>query len=183
MNNKIYLTNTDVEHYVQDILRQIALDRFKPDYVVGITRGGLTPAVMISHYLNVPMETLKVSLRDDSECETNCWMAEDAFGYIAHEDQKTYKSRWDIDARKNILVVDDINDSGETIKWIKQDWQSSCMSSEEYAWMSIWDNTVKFATIVNNESSDYKSVSYTGLEINKLEDPTWIVFPWEEWWK
>jgi len=185
MDKKTFLTMEDVERYVQDILRQISLDRFKPDYVVGITRGGLVPALMISHYLDIPCETLKVSLRDDdgSNCETNCWMAEDAIGYISTEQQDVYKSRWDIDVRKNILVVDDINDTGATFNWIKQDWQSSCLQNEEYAWDSVWDNTVKFATLVNNESSDYKSVSYTGLEINKLEDPRWIVFPWEEWWR
>lgn len=183
MEKKTYLTINDVERYVQDILRQISLDRFKPDYVVGITRGGLTPAVMISHYLDIPLHTLKVSLRDDSDCETNCWMAEDAFGYVSAEQQEVYMSRWDIDARKNILIVDDINDTGATFNWIKQDWQRSCLPNEEYAWESVWDNTVKFATLVNNESSEYKDVAYTGSTINKLEDPRWIVFPWEEWWR
>lgn len=183
MENKIYLSNAEVERYVQDILRQIALDEFKPDYVVGITRGGITPALMISHYLDIPCETLKVSLSESEDCETNCWMAEDAFGYISETEQETLKSRWDIDARKKILVVDDINDTGATINWIKQDWQSSCFPKEEYVWNSIWENTVKFATLVNNESSEYTNVSYSGLTINKLENTSWVVFPWEEWWK
>lgn len=181
--NKIYLSNTDVKRYVHDILRQIALDGFKPDYVVGITRGGLSPALMISHYLDIPCQTLKVSLSESKDCETNCWMAEDAFGYLSETEQETFKSRWDIDARKKILIVDDINDTGATINWIKQDWQRSCFPKEEYVWDSVWENTVKFATLVNNEASDYKKVSYTGLTINKLEDPSWIVFPWECWWK
>jgi hypoxanthine phosphoribosyltransferase len=57
--------------------------RLAPDYVVGLTRGGLVPANLISQYLGCRMETLKVSLRDDanSESESNLWMAEDAYGH------------------------------------------------------------------------------------------------------
>ena len=77
---KLFLNWHDVERQTQEILRQINLDRWRPDYVVGLTRGGLVPANLISQYLECPMETLKVSLRDGSECESNLWMAEDAFG-------------------------------------------------------------------------------------------------------
>ena len=47
---------------VAKICRDISLNKWRPDYVVGITRGGLLPAVMISQYFNIPCETLKVSL-------------------------------------------------------------------------------------------------------------------------
>ncbi len=79
--NKIYYSWQDVEHHTQEILRQIHADAWRPDYVVGLTRGGLVPANLISQYLGCRMETLKVSLRDDTECESNLWMAEDAFGH------------------------------------------------------------------------------------------------------
>ena len=44
MNNikKIHINH--VKNGVQEILRQMHLDNFRPDYVVGITRGGLFPA-------------------------------------------------------------------------------------------------------------------------------------------
>ncbi len=82
---KIYYTNEHIAGYVNDIIRQLIIDDFKPDYIVGLTRGGLVPALMLSHYLKVPMHTLKVSMRDDDHCESNLWMAEDAFG---HEQEK-----------------------------------------------------------------------------------------------
>ena len=76
---KIYYTWSDVESQTQEILRQIALSDWRPDYVIGLTRGGLVPANLISQYLEVPMECLKVSLRDDgNQPEHNLWMAEDA---------------------------------------------------------------------------------------------------------
>ena len=183
MTTKVYLTNDAVKKHIQEIIRQIVLDDFRPDYVVGITRGGLVPALMISHYLNIPCETLKVSLRDGGECETNCWMAEQAFGYVETEEQEVLKCRWDINRRKNILVVDDINDSGATIQWIKQDWQSSCLPSESIGWESVWKNNVKFATLFDNEASDFNDVAYSAVSINKVENPQWIVFPWESWWR
>jgi len=37
---------------VAKICRDISLNKWRPDYVVGITRGGLLPAVMISQYFN-----------------------------------------------------------------------------------------------------------------------------------
>ena len=82
MTNKRYLSYADVNSQVLSIAQQITTDGWKPDYVVGLTRGGLLPAVLLSHWFNVPCHTLKVSLRDDgSDNESNWWMAEDAFGY------------------------------------------------------------------------------------------------------
>jgi len=153
---KIYVTWRDVEQQVQEICRQICLDQWRPDYVVGITRGGLVPANLISQYLGVPMETLKVSLRgEEPDCESNFWMAEDA----GHG--------------RRILVVDDINDSGETLNWIRQDWGDSVP----------WGDNVRAAVLYDNESSaSLHTPDYSAQDINKAQDPQWIVFPWESWW-
>ena len=63
---KDIIKHTEFKGLVNNICRQITNSNWRPDYVVGITRGGLLPAVMISHYFNVPCETLKVSLRNGS---------------------------------------------------------------------------------------------------------------------
>jgi uncharacterized protein len=173
MSETMYLSDNDIKTFVHNIIRQMAKDEFRPDYIVGLTRGGLGPAVMISHYLEVPMETLKVSLRDGGECVSNLWMAEDAIGY---EDGGS-----DAALRKNILIVDDINDSGATFNWIKQDWSSGCLPDSP-AWNDVWNNNVKFAVLVNNIASP-STVNYFGTEINKTEKDIWVTFPWEEFWK
>ena len=176
------LTYKDVESLSNEILRQMNKDGWMPDYVVGLTRGGLLPAVLISHYLDVPMETLKVSLRDDSrEQEHNMWMAEEAFGYTGMGKLVRTNSGTDPKLRKNILIVDDINDTGATLNWIKTDWESNCRPNDE-AWNDIWNVNVRFAVLLNNEPSEFKRIDYSALEINKLDDPRWVNFPWENFW-
>ena len=162
---KIYVSWHDVQRQCQELARQMWLDAWVPDYVVGITRGGLTPAVLLSQYLDRPMNTLRVNLRDHADTESNLWMAQDAW------------------QRKNILIVDDINDQGNTLNWIQHDWQSSCSPNHEN-WRDIWNNNVRIAVLYQNESSQSRLIpNYAAETINKLETPQWVVFPWEEWWR
>ena len=174
-----------MEGLTQEIIRQIHQHHWLPDYIVGLTRGGLTPAILLSQYLNVPMQTLKVSLRDDPDTESNLWMAEDAFGYMSYRDDGSTPGTATSSSalRKNILIVDDINDSGATLNWIRQDWQGSCLPNNE-EWNDIWGRNVKFAVLVNNESSEcWREPDFIGRSINKLEEDVWIDFPWETWWR
>lgn len=182
MIKKHYYTWQDVEKMCVQIVTQMYADNWRPDYIVGITRGGNVPATILSNMLNVRCEALKVSLRDDSGDlgpESNLWMAEDAFGYVDLDEQEILKCRWDIGKRKKILVVDDINDTGATFNWIKQDWPSGCLPNEDNAWASVWANNVRFATLTNNDASEFDDVRYTCHEINKAEEDVWLVYPWE----
>ena len=188
MIKKHYYSWQDVERMCVSIVNQMYKDNWKPDYIVGITRGGNVPATIISNMTGIRCEALKVSLRDDdSESESNCWMAEDAFGY---EHFKILEHNADISAsagepivnlpisRKNILIVDDINDTGATFNWIKQDWPAGCLPNEE-SWNTVWNNNVRFATLTENLASEFDKVRYTCHEINKAEEDVWLVYPWE----
>jgi len=145
MTKKAYYTWQQVQNMVQDILRQTRDKQF--DAVVGLTRGGLTPAVLVSQYLDIPMYTLKISLRDHQEQES-----------LAVLDKLS---------NQKVLVIDDINDTGATINYIKENWTL---------------NNLTYAVLINNEASD-ADVDYSSVDINKRENDVWIVFPWEDWWK
>ena len=188
MSNKHTLDFQDYQSMVGKICRDINVSNWKPDIIVGIVRGGMLPAVMISHYFNKPMETIKISLRDYEECESNLWLAEMAYGYESHLENNTTSSsnsdsRSNIELRKNILIVDDINDSGATINWLTEDWPSGCMPNDPVWQTDIWNNNVKFAVLVDNLSSNSKiKMDYIGMEVNKAENDIWLDFPWEDWW-
>jgi uncharacterized protein len=192
--NKLIINQHELNGLVNKICRDILISGWRPDYIVGITRGGLIPAVMISQYLNIPMHTLGVSLRDGNEAESNLWMAEDALGPNSRE--RYIENPIDVagvleaasdlleqgSTYKNILIVDDINDTGATFNWIINDWRSGCFPDDD-SWDEVWNNNVRFAVVVDNLSSDCQyAMDYVGKEINKAENDVWVDFPWEDWW-
>ena len=163
--NKQVIKFNDYTNLVSKICRDITFSGWKPDIIVGITRGGLLPAVMISHWLDVKMNSLDISLRDGGDTESNCWMAEDAYD------------------GKNILVVDDINDTGATFNWLMEDWRDSALPSAIRWDNDIWNKTVRFAVVVDNLASKCNvKMDFAGMEVNKAENDVWIEFPYEEWW-
>ena len=185
MVKKHYYTWTDVENMCQSIINQMYKDDWRPDYIVGITRGGNVPATIISNMTGIRCEALKVSVRDGEKGGYNdsaAWMASDAVGFNEDTTGTTTKvagSRWDPSLRKKILIVDDINDTGATFNWIKNDWQSGCLPQEDVAWNAVWGNSVKFATLTENLASNFSQVSYSCHEVNKAEEDVWLVYPWE----
>ena len=171
MIKKKFYSWHDVEKMCLDITNQMYRQNWKPDYIIGITRGGNVPATIISNMIDVRCEALKVSLRDDSGHgnESNSWMAEDALG---QPDQDSGGQG------KNILIVDDINDTGATFNWIMQDWKASCLPDHKQ-WDHVWGQNVKFAVLTENLASDFSKVSFSCDEVNKAEEDVWLIYPWE----
>jgi hypoxanthine phosphoribosyltransferase len=176
MIKKHYYSWQDVENACVNIALQMYKDNWRPDYIVGITKGGNVPATILCNMLGIRGEALKVSLRDDAMGpESNLWMAEDAFGYVYDDADKVTGGPLE----KKILIVDDINDTGATFNWIKQDWQASCLPDDP-KWERVWHSNVRFATLTDNLASEFTGkVDYTVHEVNKAEEDVWLVYPWE----
>ena len=71
-----------------------------PDYIVGVKRGGLVPAIKLSHVFNKPLIMMSCQLRDNKDNKVRLYEVEEL-----PKDQK-------------ILIVDDICDSGSTFQKI-----------------------------------------------------------------
>jgi hypoxanthine phosphoribosyltransferase len=100
MQNKIIITYDHViQHckYLANVIQPL-----NPSLIVGIARGGLIPAVHLSHALNVPLETIIWQTRDGTKQIPNA-AVDDA-----------------IKKGGVVVFVDDINDSGKTFTGIKQ---------------------------------------------------------------
>ena len=102
MVKKHYYSWKDIERSCISIVNQMYADQWRPDYIVGITRGGNIPATIISNMTGIPCEAIKVSLRDDSKLESNTRMAMDAYGKFQQGQNRN--------EGKNILIVDDGSD-------------------------------------------------------------------------
>ena len=175
MIKKHYYSWQDIADAANTITVSMFKDNWKPDYIVGLTRGGLPLAVMLSNKLDIPMQTLNVSFRDGDSVESNNQMADDAFGMF----QQGYAHEG-----KNILIVDDINDAGATFQWIKDDWSklynfADGVMGDSTRWDNVWGKNVRFAVITENLSSEFGLVNYSTHEVNKAEEDVWLVYPWE----
>src|SRR6185436_18887632 len=87
---------------LEAVARQIEADSWRPDFLVGIGRGGLVPAAYLSHRTGIQMLSV-----DHSS------------GEVGFADELLDKLAAKIGAGLNILIVDDINDSGGTIAYLR----------------------------------------------------------------
>jgi uncharacterized protein len=146
-----YITHDSFLAGLQAMARQVQEDAWTPDFVIGIGRGGLVPAVYVSHQLNLPMLSIDHSSKISD-------FAEELLGKVAA------RSR----AGARLLFIDDINDSGGTIAYIRR----------ALAERGGDEANLRFAVILNNVRSQV-SVDYWGEVIDRDQDKRWFVFPWE----
>jgi hypoxanthine phosphoribosyltransferase len=96
MSKKMWYSWEEMRRDVNVLCREIALDKFDPQVIVGISRGGLVPGVMMSHWFKKPFKPVQAALRDFPE-----WNE-----YLPRKTDE------------RVLIVDDICDSGETLERI-----------------------------------------------------------------
>lgn len=136
---------TDINKLVDDINSS---DK-SYDYIVGIVRGGSIPATCLSHHLGLPMKNVSWSTyHKDQMKETALDVAEDI-----------------MDGKK-LLIVDDILDSGRTMKELIQDW-------------GVDRSQFDLAVLIWNEGQDIVP-DFHGRKIDRKDDSDWITFWWED---
>lgn len=133
------------EYCLHSIISSMAEDKYAPDTIIAFSRGGLVPGVMLSHHFKCPL----IPITDPKVISTV------------------------VDA-KNILVLDDINDTGSTFSRFHKN--RSILNTNK---MSPLYAKFTYCAIVENRSSVFKRVKYYGMEIDKSKDPSWVDFFWE----
>ncbi len=143
------------ELFVADVLavgEQLDSEGWRPDFLVGIGRGGLVPAAYLSHRTAIPMLSVDHS------------SGEPGFG-----DDLLAKLAAKLRAGSRLLIVDDINDSGGTIAYLRE-------AIEERAGTDA--DRLRVAVLVSNIRSIAR-VEYHSRLIDRSVDKRWFVFPWE----
>ena len=124
---------------------------WRPSLLVGVGRGGLTPAVFLSHRMGLPLVTIDHSTR----------IAQFAEELVAVLAQRTR-------AGDRLLFVEDINDSGKTIGEIR-----TALAAER-----ALGEQIRFAVLIDNIRSKQR-IDYGFRAIDRSVDKDWFVFPWE----
>ena len=142
------LTWKRVYNMILDLSGKIQKTGFKPDVIVGVARGGWVPARILSDLLS---NTNVASVRAEfytAIAETKC------------EPMMTQSVSVSV-AEKMVLVVDEVADTGKTLKLIKDHVVEQGASQ------------VKTAAVYSKPWSVFIPDYY------EKESSSWIVFPWE----
>ena len=144
-------THDDFLAAVGTLADALRTDVWRPALLVGVGRGGLTPAVFLSHATGLPMVSIDFSTPipefNDALIETLARRTRDG---------------------EHQLFVEDINDSGATIAAIR---------AKLGAAGAVMGHT-RFAVLIDNASSIAK-VDYRYRTIDRVVTKDWFVFPWE----
>ncbi|MCC2981016.1 phosphoribosyltransferase [Sphingomonas sp. IC4-52] len=124
---------------------------WRPDTIIGIGRGGLVPAVYLSHAIGLPMLS----------CDFTSQVQDGAGDLLIRLAERTRGG-------ERLLFVDDINDSGRTIGMLRAHLAAAGAVAE----------MVRFATLIDNEVSA-QPVDYRARTIDRRIVKDWFVFPWE----
>jgi hypoxanthine phosphoribosyltransferase len=155
---KLFYTYEDLTNDLVSLCRQMAIADYKPEVIIGPGRGGFLPGVMLSHYYNVPFRGFNWQTRDGE-----------------FEDKHTLLHVLEKYGHSNILLIDDINDTGKTLTAIEN-------VILDYAVSEVVDIQLKYATLFSKTTSEFNDVDFYVRELTPDNDP-WVVFPYENWWE
>jgi hypothetical protein len=146
--DKEYLDWAKVDEAIWTLKDEIEKE-FKPDIIVGIARGGLVPAVRLSHISdNILMRVVDVKFYTDIEKRME-------------KPEITAPLTENIE-NMNVLIIDDVADTGKTLVAIKKH------IIEKKA------KSIKIAVIAKKPKSIIDPDYYV------FETDKWIIFPWEK---
>jgi hypoxanthine phosphoribosyltransferase len=146
-----YVSHEEFVEDVEAVGRALESDGWRPTFLVGIGRGGLVPAAYISHLADIPMLSVDHSSK--------------VFGF---GDELLGKVCDLLVDDHRILFIDDINDSGSTISYIRNAVASRCPDGAR----------LRFAVLIDNIRS-VAQVEYRSRTIDRSIEKDWFVFPWE----
>jgi hypoxanthine phosphoribosyltransferase len=147
---KCHLYNwNDICRLCKDLAKKIKASRYRVDVIVAVARGGWVPARILADLLEI---------KELYSVKTEHW---GMVATITGEAKITQPLNVSLDG-KNVLIVDDVADTGETIKVVKEH-VKNLMAKETRIAVIDYKKTSKFIP-------DYYAAEMEGWK--------WIVYPW-----
>ena len=147
----LYIDQTQFIDDVRTLAAILHAGDWQPDFIVGIGRGGLVPAVFLSHATGIAL----LSVDHSSKVPT---FGDELLGKLAEKTK----------IGERLLIVDDINDSGKTLRYLKKAFLDAGGIAAD----------LRVAVLIDNIRS-VESVDYRARTIDRNLEPRWFVFPWE----
>ena len=147
MSQKVLELGWDVLEKLKEALPRIE----RPDIVVGILRGGAAPAVLASHYFDVPV---KWYTSKSYENRTKSQLVEFEPLDLTQED---------VLGRK-VLLIDDVLETGETMLAVGEHLQS--LSGTE---------PIRLVLV----QKKLENIDVPVFSLLAIDPAIWVVFPWE----
>ena len=122
MSEKLWYNIEEIRRDIHSLCRNIVIDKFDPQVIVGLSRGGLIPGVMMSHWFQRPFKPVQAALRDFQEWENSLPRKTD----------------------ERVLIVDDVCDSGETFEKISEHIHKNNSKCDVRFASLVWNNEVEF---------------------------------------
>jgi len=146
------VTWDDVVRWTRELAFVILDSGYKPDVIIAIARGGLTPARLLADYMDV-IDVL--SIKVEHWIETGSHQEEAVIKYAVK----------DVDlSGKKVLIVDDICDTGKSLMVAKEFVEKNWKPAE------IRLATMQYIEPVAEITPDYF--------VDLVKDWTWYMYPW-----
>lgn len=126
------------------------LTPIKPNLIVGISRGGLIPATLLSHKMSIPLEVISAQSYQGAR-------------RLPHK-QVEIEGWQDYYTAPRVIFVDDILDTGQTQSAIFGRFRPPHRTSE----------TNRYVTLVNKQPRLLEAIYFCHVPQN-----VWVEFPWE----
>jgi hypoxanthine phosphoribosyltransferase len=150
--DKTYISWDQFYKDIDNLSMLIALKK-KPDAIVAIGRGGLIPATILSYNLNIKVvQNFQIESYEGQTKTGTHKLWQNPSDYFV----STFKN-------KNVLVVDDLADSGNTLRLVKR-------------FFEYRDIDLQFVTLYTKKGTAFTP----DVSIREYSTEEWIVFPWEE---
>lgn len=155
-DNKLYYSYNDIHNLVYHLAEQIKISDFRPDYILAIGGGGFIPARIMRSFIDIPIISITVNFYDKENNITT------------HPNVIQWIDNTNIDLRsKKILIVDEIDDTRKTLKYIIS--------------RLMQQNILNFGIAVIHNKIKPKELEFDNIPYFCAEEipDKWVVYPWD----